>query len=326
MAVNLEDYPRTLLEFEDRFSTEEACRDYLFRVRWPEGFACPRCGAKKGWPGSRGRVICGACRYQASVTSGTILADTRKPLRLWFRAMWHVTSQKSGGSAIGLQRVLGLGGYLTAWTWLHKLRRAMIRPGRDRHSGEVEVDETFVGGTENAIHGREAGKKALVVIAVEKRGKHGFGRVRMARIADASGAVLLSFIARAVEPGSVICTDGWKGYSGVNARGYQHKATVLSGQGKDAALQELPRVHRIAGLVKRWLQGTHQGRVAPNHLDYYLDEYAFRFNRRNSATRGKLFYRLVQQAVQVDPVPYSRIVGGRPALSRPQPVGGDGVN
>lgn len=227
--MTVEDYPRTLLEFEDRFSTEDACRAYLFRLRWPEGFACPRCGAQKGWLGSRGRVICGACRYQATVTSGTIFADTRKPLRLWFRAMWHVTSQKSGGSAIGLQRVLGLGGYLTAWTWLHKLRRAMIRPGRDRLSGEVEVDETFVGGTEHAIHGREAGKKALVVIGVEKKGKHGFGRVRMARIADASGAVLLSFIESAVEPGSVICTDGWQGYSGVKARGYQHKATVLSG-------------------------------------------------------------------------------------------------
>ena len=202
----------------------------------------------------------------------------------------------------------------------------MIRPGRDRLSGEVEVDETFVGGTEHAIHGREAGKKALVAIGVEKKGKHGFGRVRMARIADASGAVLLSFIESAVEPGSVICTDGWQGYSGLKARGYQHKATVLSGQGKDAALKELPRVHRIAGLIKRWLQGTHQGRVAPDHLDYYLDEYTFRFNRRTSAARGKLFYRFVQQAVQVDPVPYSRIVGGRPALCQPQPVVAGGVN
>jgi transposase-like protein len=324
--METEDYPRTLLEFEERFGTEEGCREYLFRLRWPDGFVCPRCGARRGWDGTRGRVICAGCRYQASVTAGTIFADTRKPLRLWFRAMWYVTSQKTGGSAIGLQRVLGLGSYPTAWTWLHKLRRAMVRPGRDRLCGEIEVDETFVGGTEEAIHGREAGKKALVVIAVEKRGQHGFGRVRMSRIPDASGEVLLPFIDRVIEPGSLVCTDGWKGYNGVQSRGYQHKVTVLRGRGKDAALEVLPRVHRIAGLIKRWLQGTHQGRVSPAHLDYYLDEYTFRFNRRTSASRGKLFYRLVQQAAQVHPVPYRRIVGGTPAPPPPQAVGVGGVN
>lgn len=326
MGTEAEDYPRTQLEFEDRFGTEEACRDYLFRLRWPEGFACPRCGAKRGWRGTRDRIICGACRYQGSVTAGTIFADTRKPLRLWFRAMWYVTSQKTGGSALGLQRVLGLGSYPTAWTWLHKLRRAMVRPGRDRLRGEVEVDETFVGGPEAAVHGRETEKKALIVIAVEKRGKHGFGRVRMSRIRDASGEVLLPFVEQAIEPGSVVCTDGWQGYSGVERRGYQHKVTILSGRGKDAALQALPRVHRIAGLIKRWLQGTHQGRVAHAHLDYYLDEYTFRFNRRTSASRGKLFYRLVQQSAQIQPVPYRRIVGGTGTLPQPQTVGVGGVN
>lgn len=168
--METEDYPRTLLEFEERFGTEQGCWDYLFRLRWPNGFVCPRCGARREWRGTRGRVICGNCRYQASVTAGTIFADTRKPLRLWFHAMWHVTSQKTGGSAIGLQRVLGLGSYPTAWTWLHKLRRAMVHPGRDRLCGEIEVDETFVGGTEEAVHGRETEKKALVVIAVEKKG------------------------------------------------------------------------------------------------------------------------------------------------------------
>jgi transposase-like protein len=325
--MEAEDYPRTLQEFEERFSTEESCRDYLFHLRWPGDFTCPRCGAQRGWHGTRGRMICGACRYHASVTAGTVFADTRKPLRLWFRAMWYVTSQKAGGSAIGLQRVLGLGSYPTAWTWLHKLRRAMVRPGRDRLCGEVEVDETFVGGTEEAVHGRETEKKALVVIAVEKRGKHGFGRVRMARIPDASSDSLLRFMVPSIEPGSLVCTDGWLGYSGVKAQGYRHKVTVLSGRGKDAALRELPRVHRIAGLIKRWLQGTHQGRVAPAHLDYYLDEYTFRFNRRTSASRGKLFYRLIQQAVQTQPVPYHRIVGGTAALPpQPQCVGVGGVN
>lgn len=321
-----EDYPRTLLEFEERFATEPACWDYLFRLRWPEGFTCPRCAARRGWRGTRGRVICAACRYQASVTAGTIFADTRKPLRLWFRAMWYITSQKTGGSAIGLQRVLGLGSYPTAWTWLHKLRRAMVRPGRDRLCGEIEVDETFVGGTEAAVDGRKTEKKALVVIAVEKRGRHGFGRVRMSRIPDASGEGLLSFIEKAIEPGSVVRTDGWSGYNGVEGRGYRHKVTILSGRGKDAAVEVLPRVHRIAGLIKRWLQGTHQGRVAPAHLDYYLDEFTFRFNRRTSASRGKLFYRLVQQAAQIQPVPYREIVGGTPLSPPAQPVGGSGVN
>ena len=317
--METEDYPQTLLEFEERFVTDQACRDYLFQLRWPGGFVCPRCGGQRSWRGTRDRMICAACRHQASVTAGTIFADTRKPLRLWFHAMWYVTSQKTGGSAMGLQRVLGLGSYPTAWTWLHKLRRAMVRPDRDRLAGEIEVDETFVGGTEEAVHGRETEKKALVVIAVEKRGKHGFGRVRMSRIPDASGEVLLSFIERAIEPGSVVCTDGWKGYTGVEGRGYRHKVTVLSGRGKDTALEVLPRVHRIAGLIKRWLQGTHQGRVAPAHLDYYLDEYTFRFNRRMSASRGKLFYRLVQQAAQIQPVPYRRIVGGTAFSPHPKP-------
>jgi transposase-like protein len=166
----------------------------------------------------------------------------------------------------------------------------------------------------------------LVVIAVKKKGKHGCGRVRMARIPEASGEVLLPFIERTIKPGSVVCTDEWKGYNGVEERGYRHKPTVLRHQGKDAALEVLPRVHRIAGLVKRWLRGTHQGRVAPAHLDYDLDEYTFRFNRRTSASRGKLFYRLVQQAAQVQPVPYRRIVGGIALPSRTQPVGEGGVN
>jgi transposase-like protein len=238
--------------------------------------------------------------------------------------MWYVTSQKNGGSALGLQRVLGLGSYPTAWTWLHKLRRAMVRPGRDRLCGEIEVDETFIGGAEESFNGREMDKKVLVVIAVEKRGKNGFGRIRMSRVPNASGAVLLAFIERAIEPGSVICTDGWQGYASVAGRGYEHKVTVLRGRGKGAALEALPRVHRIAGLIKRWLQGTHQGRVAPAHMDYYLDEYTFRFNRRTSASRGKLFYRLIQQAVQVQPMPYRKIVGG--ATLPIQPVVGGGAN
>src|SRR4030095_13664152 len=176
-----EDYPRTLLEFEDRFATDQACRDYLIQLRWPHGFVCPHCGARTVWAATRGRLVCAGCRHQTSVTAGTIFHDTRKPLRLWFRAMWYVTSQKNGASAMGLQRVLGLGSYLTAWTWLHKLRRAMVRPGRDRLSGRVEVDETYVGGEEPEAHARQILRKSLVAIAAQEDGR-GIGRIRMAGI------------------------------------------------------------------------------------------------------------------------------------------------
>lgn len=312
-----EDYPRTLLEFEDRFGTDQACRDYLIQLRWPHGFICPHCGANTAWAATRGRLVCGGCRHQTSVTAGTIFHDTRKPLRLWFRAMWYVTSQKNGASAMGLQRVLGLGSYLTAWTWLHKLRRAMVRPGRDRLSGRVEVDETYVGGEEPEAHARQILGKSLVAIAAQEDGR-GIGRIRMARIPDASAASLLEFIRGAIEPGSVVHTDGWEGYRSLKKNGYRHEVTILRGQGKDAAIELLPRVHRVAGLLKRWLLGTHQGSVSGNHLDYYLDEFTFRFNRRKSRSRGKLFYRLVEQALNVEPSPYHSMVGGKDTSSRPQ--------
>lgn len=303
-----ESYPRTILELEDRFATEDACREYLMRLRWPAGFTCPRCGHRGGWLAKRGHVICQGCRYQASVTAGTIFQDTHKPLRLWFRAIWQVTSQKNGASALNVQQVLGLGSYLTAWTWLHKLRRAMVRPGRDCLGGRVEVDETYVGGESKGKDGRGTGK-ALVAIAVEEDGA-GMGRIRMARIADETRVSLHRFIRASVEPGSTIHTDGNPSYTGLEAIGYEHEATVLAGRGKDAATELLPRVHRVAALLKRWLLGTHQGAARPAYLDYYLDEFTFRFNRRTSRSRGKLFYRLLQQAVQVEPAPYRSILTG----------------
>lgn len=302
----MEDYPRNINELEARFSSEEACRAYLFRLRWPEGFQCPHCGGSKAWPFRSVRLECGACGHQTSVTAGTIFQDTRKPLVLWFRTMWWVRSQKNGASALCLQRVLGLGSYKTAWTWLHKLRRAMVRAGRDRLTGRIEVDETFVGGLEEGVRGRQTETKALVIIAAQEDGA-GIGRIRMRRIADASAESLESFIAESLEPGSVIHTDGWRGYGGVAAKGYVHQVTVLTRK-KQSASELMPRVHLVASLLKRWLLGTHQGAVSREHLDYYLDEFTFRFNRRNSKSRGKLFYRLVQQAVAVEPVPYKAMV------------------
>jgi transposase-like protein len=219
--------------------------------------------------------------------------------------MWCVTSSKTGTSALALQQVLGLGSYQTAWAWLHKLRRAMVRPGRDRLSGRVEVDESFIGGLGGA-RGRSTARKALIVVAAEEVG-HGIGRIRMHRIPDASADSLQAFIADAIAPGSRVHTDGWHGYDRVKANGYRHHVTFLRGE-HELASELLPRVHRVISLLKRWLLGTHQGAVSAAHLDYYLDEFTFRFNRRTSRHRGKLFFRLIQQAVAVDPVPYARLI------------------
>lgn len=302
----MEDFPRDLLEFEARFSTEAACREYLFRLRWPDGFFCPRCGGRKTWPVSDVLLQCSDCSYQSSVTAGTIFQDTRKPLRLWFRAVWWVTSQKNGASAMGLQRVLGLKSYKTAWTWLHKLRRAMVRPDRDRLTGRVEVDEAYVGGLEEGVRGRQTETKALIVVAAQEDGP-GIGRIRMRRIADASAECLVPFVKDSVEPGSAVHTDGWLGYLPLAGQGYDHQITFLKGKKKTAS-ELMPRVHQVISLLKRWLMGTHQGAVSLEHLDYYLDEFTFRFNRRKSRSRGKLFFRLLQQAVAIEPVPYKSMV------------------
>jgi transposase-like protein len=304
-----EDYPVNLLEFERRFATEEACLEYVVKLRWPEGFRCPRCGCSRSWLKARGGLLeCADCHYQGSPTAGTILHRTRLPLTLWFRAMWWVTSQKTGASAMGLQRQLGLKRYETVWTLLHKLRRAMVRPDRDRLSGRVEVDETYIGGDEEGVRGRETFTKLLVAVAAEEDGD-GIGRIRLAPIPDASGLSLVGFVEQSVEPGSVVHTDGWEGYRGLTAKGYQHEVTNISRSGK-LAHEVMPRVHRVASLLKRWLLGTHHGAVRPPHLDYYLDEFTFRFNRRTSRSRGKLFYRLVQQAAQVEPVYWTDVADG----------------
>jgi transposase-like protein len=259
---------------------------------------------------ARSMLRCAACQRQTSSIAGTILEGTRKPLRTWFQAMWFVTSQKGGGSALGLQRVLGLGSYQTAWAWLHKLRRAMVRPGRDRLSGRVEVDETYLGGPEGGVRGRQTEDKALIVGAAQENGK-GVGRIRMRRIPDASAESLVPFVEESVEPGSTVHTDGWLGYVPLETNGYIHEVSFLHGDPRSPS-QLLPRVHRVVSLLKRWLMGTHQGAVSHEHLDYYLEEFTFRFNRRHSQARGLLFYRLLQQVIEVEPVPYARLVGGKP--------------
>lgn len=293
------------MEFEERFSTEEGCRDYLFALRWPRGFRCPRCACAEFWVLRSVRYQCVGCGHQSSLTSGTIFQGTHLPLRIWFRAMWWVSSQKNGASALGLKRVLGCS-YKTAWMLLHKFRRAMVRPGRDRLSGHVELDETYLGSLEEGLRGRQTARKAIVAVAAQRKGKH-IGRIRMKRIPNVSSKSLVGFVEESVEPGSTVHTDGWDAYTRLGSKGYDHRSVVMARQRSGSASDSLQRVHRVVSLLKRWLMGTHQGAVSHEHLDYYLDEFVFRFNRRSSQYRGKLFYRLVQQAAQTSPVPWDDI-------------------
>jgi len=203
------------------------------------------------------------------VTAGTVFEGTRKPLRLWFMAIWEVTSQKYGANALGVQRVLGLRSYTTAWAWLHKLRRAMVRPGRDGLAGLVEIDESYLGGKEAGVRGRQSIHKAIVAIAVEfSEGK--MGRIRLCHIPDVSAGSLEPFVIDAVQVGSIVHTDGWRGYWGLAKLGYPHEVTVLSAS-PDPAHVLMPHVHRVASLLHRWFLGMLQGGISKEHLPYYLD-------------------------------------------------------
>ena len=217
------DYPRDRLEFDTFFPDEGSCLAYLERVRWPDGFVCPRCGGSgTPWRSSRGLLVCSGCQGQTSVLAGTIFHRTRTPLRTWFLAAWEITSHKHGATALGIQRVLGLKSYQTAWAWLHKFRRAMVRPERDRLKGIVEIDEAYVGGLEEGARGRYTETKAIVAIAVEILEDDRLGRVRMESVPDVSADALESFVHASVQPGSSVLTDGWTGYSGLTALGYDH--------------------------------------------------------------------------------------------------------
>jgi len=298
------------VDFSRFFPDDLACLQYLEGLRWRDGFVCPGCGegSEKTWRSSRGLIVCSHCRKQVSVTSDTIFHGTRTPLTKWFLAAWEITSQKYGANALGLQRILGLGSYQTAWAWLHKFRRAMVRPDRDHLSGIIEVDESYVGGEEAGVVGRRSLKKAIVAIAVEAKGSR-IGRIRLRRVQDVSGASLGAFVSDVVVPGSTIQTDGWGGYRGLKGLGFNHVITVLSSS-SDPAHVLMPAVHRVASLLKRWLLGTLQGAVAKEQLAYYLDEFTFRFNRRSSRSRGLLFYRLLEQAVAADHTPTNALYMG----------------
>ena len=312
MPVPAQDYPRTWSEFLDRFSSEEACLSYLERLRWPHGFACPDCASMTApYRASRTRLMCQDCGRQSTVTAGTIFDKTRTPLKVWLAGAWYLTSQKQGVSALGLQRVLGLGSYQTAWTMLHRFRRAMVRPERERLKGLVEVDETYLAISDrqrpiSPIGRKSSTRKVLVVMAVEILEPKGFGRIRLRRILNASDECVVPFVQESVDLGARVRTDGSAAYRSLKELGYQHESTVMLGSDIPAHVS-MAGVHRVASLIKRWILGTHHGSVQPEHLDAYLDEFVFRFNRRSSGSRGMLFYRLLQQAVVTKPVTYRDI-------------------
>ncbi len=274
-----------------------------------------RCGSRGG--------RCSGCGGRTSVTAGTVFDRTRTPLTVWFTACWLFATSKDGISALSLQRTLEIGSYQTAWAMLHRLRSVLVRPGRDRLAGVVEVDETYIGGEEPGLAGgRARGKKVLTGIAVEIQAPKGVGRCRMLPLADASAASLHPFVTDHVAPRATVITDGWPGYSGLEKLGYVHdrrsqRAARAGGEDPGALL---PAVHRVVSLAKRWLLGTHQGSVEPAHLASYLNEFVFRFNRRRSRSRGMVFYRVLELAVAHDPVRYQDLIATRrPRAVRPTP-------
>lgn len=303
------DYPHTYREFVEMFPDDEACAIYLERLRWPNGFICPSCRiAATPWRQTRGRLVCPGCRHQSSISAGTIFDKTRTPLTTWFEAGWHLTTAKNGLSAKTLERTLGVR-YRVAWVILQRYRVAMVRAERKRLSGDVEVDETMLGGVEKGGKRGRGASKCVVVIAVEVKQPKGFGRIRMRHIPDAAGTHLLPFVRDVVVPGAVVFTDGWGGYNDLPDHGYTRKKTMASSSG-DPAHVSMPGVHRISSLLKRWILGTHQGSFVPAHLQSYLEEFTFRFNRRTSSSRGLLFRRLLEQAVITPPVTETNITHG----------------
>lgn len=313
-------YPRSTGEFQSWFASDADCLDYLDWLRWPEGFVCPECGHPGGWAVADGRYKCASCGSRTSVTAGTLFDRRRSPLTVWFTACWMFAAQKDGVSALSLQRALEMGSYQTAWAMLHRLRSVLVRPGRERLTGTVEVDETYIGGEEPGLAGgRAKGKKALVGVAVEVIEPRGYGRCRMTILRDGSAASLHPFVTENVEPGATVITDGWQGYAGTDKLGYHREARsqrAARARGEDAGAL-LPGVHRVASLAQRWLLGTHQGRVDDGHLQSYLNEFAFRFNRRGSRSRGMVFYRVLELAVGHQPVRYRDLVVNPKSKPRP---------
>jgi transposase-like protein len=306
------DLPQDLPSFLERFGTDEQCRAYLFQARWPQGFRCSACGHDRAWA-HKARLIdeCAACGRQHSLLAGTIFEQTKTGLSRWFLAIYLVTSSKGGISAMELKRQMGFGSYQTAWSWLHKIRKAMVRPEREALTVRVEADETYLGAPRPGKPGRGAGGKVKVAGAVESdrgqtRGRR-LGRLRLAVVPDVSARSLEGFLAAAVARPATIATDGWSGYASLAAAGYAHEPLNLAASWGDAALR-LPAIHLVFGLAKRWLLGTHHGAVSAKHLTAYLDEFVFRFNRRTAKSISHRFARVIEHAMQIRPTTYHALV------------------
>ena len=298
-------------EFQRQFATEEACQRYLAACRWPEGFSCPRCGHPRAYAMlTHRRWRCVACRYQVSLTAGTVLHNTKTPLTVWFWAAYLMTTDTRGISALLLQRQLGLRRYETAWMLLHKLRRAMVNLAREPLHGDVEIDDTWVGGPQAGLRGSrqlKGRKAAIVVVAVENRGRIS-GRIRMAVIPNFKQTTMIAFVQQHVRPGSTVVTDGLKGFEDLKAAGVTH---VRRTQPPRTALRQgaasvVPLADRAIGNLQQWLIGTYHG-VSKAQLQVYLDEFVFRHNRRRQPMAA--FQTLLGLGTGRGPTPYRRIRG-----------------
>lgn len=291
-------YPHTIMDFEKDFSTEEDCEEYLYSIRWKNGFDCPYCHNTACWKMTDGNYRCTKCRKKTSIISGTLFQDSKKSILLWFRAMWLLTNQKQGLNAVSLKNTLGFGNYESAWLWMHKLRTAMVRKDRDKLSGNVEIDEIYLGGERPGNRGRGAFGKTLILVITEIN-ENKVGRIRLKIVPDASYKSLSNAITELVEKNSLLNTDAWPSYNQIKNDGFRHHIIRKT---ESVGENLLPHCNLVASLLKRWLLGTLQGGVKKSHLSYYLDEFTFRFNRRKSKSRGLLFYRLVEQAIEKKPL------------------------
>jgi transposase-like protein/predicted RNA-binding Zn-ribbon protein involved in translation (DUF1610 family) len=317
----MNEYPRTIEEFKQMFRSEADCIDYLFCIRLQHGFVCPKCGNDTFWIVKGYLYQCRTCRHQSSVKAGTIFQDSKIPLTTWFNAIWLFVTQKSGASAKSIQQNLGLPSYQTAWTLLQKLRKAMVMSDRTKLSGIVEVDESYLGGSnEGGKRGRGSENKIPVLIAVELKEipiksdvvrkdyyrKYRLSRVRLQCVEDVTQDSIIPFIRNNVEQGSTVITDGLRSYSTLEKEGYHHiKYTVTKADTPD---EELPHVHLAISLLDRWMLGTLQGGTGSKHLQAYMDEFVFRFNRKRSTHRGLLFYRMLEGAVCTEATTFRDLV------------------
>ena len=301
------DFPKTATAFEKRFATEDDCRAYWIEARWGGKPACAKCQCTRVWVVHQGRHFeCAACGHQTSLTAGTPLEKTRKPLKMWFRAVFEISSRRNGISGKELQRIMGFGSYETAWTWLHKLRASLVRPNREALGDDVQIDEAFVGA-------KRAGK-SLVLVAKESH-----GRVRMTHAENNDAETVKRFAAAEIAADADVTSDGHKGYS-AKSLGERRHAAIVQSKAERAEADALQATHWTISLLKRWLLGTHASAVSPKHLQAYLDEYTFRHNRRATQGVGRIAARTIQQLVASAPITMRQIVDETVRCRRLRPI------